>query len=189
MVSVVMVTRLVFAVVLITSTTAHDEIYKLCTTDAYEHLCTGNDKIRCHNVEYTVDCALKLERDEVQFAVFSEEEMMLLAQMQPHAHKVVASRRMKENRGQLAFETVAVVSTSHTGGLEGLRQGGYCHPGVDPIEVNKSPRVLKTLEREVEGFEPTPCTSPGWVLLTTIDDNVQSRWLNVLFEARANGLI
>ncbi|GBP00587.1 Transferrin, partial [Eumeta japonica] len=52
-------------------------------------------------------------------------------------------------QGQFAFETVAVVMTSHIGGLEGLRQGGYCHPGVDTMEEDRSPRVLKALEREV----------------------------------------
>ncbi|GBP00591.1 hypothetical protein EVAR_64380_1 [Eumeta japonica] len=161
MVSLVMVTRLMFALVLVTTIIAHDEIstcdsftiyrvvrggsggeratavldhnaqprgereqerllsrcstcsmspleirrrvlgYVLCTTEGNKHLCKGNDKIRCHNVAYAVDCALKLERDEVQFAVFSEEEMMLLARMQPYAHKVVASIRKKKNRGCL----------------------------------------------------------------------------------------
>ncbi|GBP81948.1 hypothetical protein EVAR_26461_1 [Eumeta japonica] len=102
MVSLVMVTRLMFALVLVTTIIAHDEIYILCTTEGNKHLCKGNDKIRCHNVAYAVDCALKLERDEVQFAVFSEEEMMLLARMQPYAHKVVASIRKKKNRVRVA---------------------------------------------------------------------------------------
>ncbi|GBP76371.1 Transferrin [Eumeta japonica] len=124
-----------------------------CPTHFSEYLSRPSSARRLSSLRYRLDCAMKLERDEVQFAVFSQEEMMLLAQMQPYAHKVVASIRNKENREQFAFETVAVVSTSHTGGLEGLRQGGYCHTGLPPIAGRKSPRILKALEREIVRIE------------------------------------
>ncbi|GBP76368.1 Transferrin [Eumeta japonica] len=51
--------------------------------------------------------------------------------------------------GRFAFETVAVVSTSHTGGLEGLRQGRYCHPGLGYFKHPWSPRVASSLEKKV----------------------------------------
>ncbi|GBP81943.1 Transferrin [Eumeta japonica] len=50
---------------------------------------------------------------------------------------------------QFAFEAVAVVPNSHRNGRDGLQNGGYCHPGLDQTEQRWSPRVLKTLEREV----------------------------------------
>lgn len=45
-----------------------------------------------------------------------------------------------------AFEAVAIVPSTHTGGLAGLRGSRYCHPGLDQTNVRWTPRVLKALE-------------------------------------------
>ncbi|KAG6463178.1 hypothetical protein O3G_MSEX013719 [Manduca sexta] len=55
-----------------------------------------------------------------------------------------------------AFEAVAVVPNSHNGGLEGLRGGKYCHPGLDQVDLRWSPRVLKTLEQEAARTDRCP---------------------------------
>ncbi|GBP75796.1 Transferrin [Eumeta japonica] len=112
---------------------------------------------------------------------------------------------------QFAFEAVAVVPTSHSGGLKGLRQGGYCHPGMDYFEQRWSPRVSKTLEREIVGMEPcsesdtrhntleeletfilsnffgAACRQGRWSLDDAIDARLKSEYPNLCTLCSANG--
>ncbi|KAF9416625.1 hypothetical protein HW555_006055 [Spodoptera exigua] len=99
-----------------------------------------------------------------------------------------------------AFEAVAVVPINHTNGLEGLRGGVYCHPGLDETDLRWSPRVLKTLEQmaartdrcqdvntagktaeemEVDtlnNFFSAACRPGTWSYNETVDANLKSRY-------------
>ncbi|XP_068625983.1 transferrin-like [Battus philenor] len=147
-----------FVLFLIGSSTA--QTFKVCVSTSNPVLCQSLDKdgsqAVCHPVESRVDCALRLARGQADFGVFSEEEMMLLSQMQPNDNRIVASIKNVDRQEPYAFEAVAVVSNNHTGGLEGLRGANYCHPGFDESEIRWSPRVLKTFERVVARTDRCP---------------------------------
>ncbi|XP_045540913.1 transferrin [Papilio machaon] len=189
-------------VFLISSVTG--QIHRVCISTSNPVLCQSLDKdgsrAVCQPVESRIDCALRLARNSVDVGVFSEEEMMLLSQMQPNDNRVVATIRDVNRQEPYAFEAVAIVPNSHTGGLEGLRGGNYCHPGFDEAEVRWSPRVLKTFERVVartdrcpdanmagktaeeleletlSQFFPRACRPGPWSANTTVDTNLKGRF-------------
>ncbi|XP_050676583.1 transferrin-like [Leptidea sinapis] len=142
--------KLLFFVSVIAAVSAQST-YKVCFLTSNQAACQsldrGDSQVICELVESRIDCALKLARGEVDFGTFTEEEMLLLSQQQPEATRVVASIRDVTRTEPFAFEAVAVVPSNHTGGLEGLRGGSYCHPGLDEPDLRWSPRVLKTFEK------------------------------------------
>ncbi|KPJ15423.1 Transferrin [Papilio machaon] len=180
------------------------QVNRVCISTSNPVLCQSLDKdgsrAVCQPVESRIDCALRLARNSVDVGVFSEEEMMLLSQMQPNDNRVVATIRDVNRQEPYAFEAVAIVPNSHTGGLEGLRGGNYCHPGFDEAEVRWSPRVLKTFERVVartdrcpdanvagktaeeleletlSQFFPRACRPGPWSANTTVDTNLKGRF-------------
>ncbi|KAJ0169835.1 hypothetical protein K1T71_014441 [Dendrolimus kikuchii] len=102
-----------------------------------------------------------------------------------------------------AYESVAIVPNNHTGGLDGLRGGRYCHPGMDEQDLRWSPRVLKTLELnaartdrcpesptahktaeelEVEtlsNFFSAACRPGPWSANATVDADLKSRFTSL----------
>ncbi|XP_045457100.1 transferrin-like [Melitaea cinxia] len=133
--------------------------YRVCMVNANPDLCANLDnagsQVVCDNVQSKPDCALRLARGTADFGVFTEEETMLLAHQMPHEAHVVATIRDLTRQDTYAFEAVAIVPATHTGGFEGLRGGKYCHPGFDQTE-RWSPRVLKTLEKLVARTDRCP---------------------------------
>ncbi|XP_045530440.1 transferrin-like [Pieris brassicae] len=179
--------------------------YRVCIPNSQPVLCQSLDKdgsqVKCEAVESKIDCALKLSRGEADLGVFSEEEMVLLPQHPTgNNYRIVGSIRDVSKTEPFAFEAVAVVASSHTGGLEGLRGGRYCHPGLDEPDLRWSSRVLKTLEKlaaktdrcpdantngktaeemEVETlsqFFNSACRPGPWSANTTVDANLKSRF-------------
>ncbi|XP_060809296.1 transferrin [Amyelois transitella] len=187
---------------------SHAQVYRVCVPARDSVACqsveTGGSEVSCVPVETRLDCALKISRNEADFGAFSEEETLLLSQMQPLTHQVIATVRSTEKTAvPYAFESVAIVPNNHTGGLEGLRNGRYCHPGLDSTEVRWSPRVLKALEvsaartdrcpgsgterktaeeLEVEtlsGFFSEACRPGPWSYNSTVDADLKSRYPNL----------
>ncbi|KAG7298564.1 hypothetical protein JYU34_018203 [Plutella xylostella] len=141
------------------SLVAGQDLYKVCIPDTKPTVCRSVDKdgkVLCTSVASRVDCALKLARGEADIGVFSEEELLLLGQQQPNDHRIVATIKDLNRQDPYAFEGVAVVPSVFTGGLEGLRNGNYCHPGLDETELRWSPRVLRTLEQKVVRTDRCP---------------------------------
>ncbi|CAK1556032.1 unnamed protein product [Leptosia nina] len=134
--------------------------YRVCIPTSQPVLCQSLDKdgsqAVCEPVESKIDCAIKLSRGDADLGVFSEEEMVLLSQEKSSTVRVVGSVRDAFRNEPFAFESVAVVQATHTGGLEGLRGGRYCHPGLDEPDLRWSPRVLKTLEKVAAGTDRCP---------------------------------
>ncbi|XP_047518992.1 melanotransferrin-like [Pieris napi] len=136
-------------------------VYRVCVPISQKHVCQRLEvqwsAVKCELVESKIDCALKLSRGEADLGVLSEEEVALIPQ---HASgknfRIVGSIRDVSRSEPFAFEAVAVVSSSHTGGLEGLRGGRYCHPGLDEPELRWSPRVSKFLEKKVAETDRCP---------------------------------
>lgn len=106
-----------------------------------------DSRVQCEMVQTSVECALKLARGEADLGAFAEEEMVLLSQQQPEAHRVIANIRHQDRQHDFAFEAVTVVSSMHSGGVDGLRGAGLCHPGFDNQDLRWSPRVLRHLEQ------------------------------------------
>ncbi|CAF4946819.1 unnamed protein product [Pieris macdunnoughi] len=136
-------------------------VYRVCVPISQKHVCQRLEvqwsAVKCELVESKIDCALKLSRGEADLGVLSEEEVALIPQ---HASgknfRIVGSIRDVSRSEPFAFESVAVVSSNHTGGLEGLRGGRYCHPGLDEPELRWSPRVSKFLEKKVAETDRCP---------------------------------
>ncbi|CAH0730518.1 unnamed protein product, partial [Brenthis ino] len=195
--------EILFAAFLVAN--AHAQNNNFCIPSTNNVLCQSLDRdgsqAVCESVDSKIDCAIKLARGQADIGVFSEEEMVLLSQHQPNINRVVASiRDVSRTNEQFAFEAVAIVPASHTGGLEGLRGGRYCHPGFDQTELRWSPRVLKTLEKvaaktdvcpdvdtngktaeelEVEAvsrFFGSACRPGPWSANTTIDADLRNRY-------------
>lgn len=53
-----------------------------------------------------IDCALKLSRGEADLGVFSEEELVLLSQQQPAAHRVIANIRHQSRQREFTYVTI-----------------------------------------------------------------------------------
>ncbi|CAH0698429.1 unnamed protein product [Spodoptera exigua] len=179
--------------------------YKVCVTTSVtnsicQSLSINDSRFTCQRVESRVECAQKLVNREAHVAYFSEEETLLLAQQQPTENRVIATVRDVNKLDNYAFEAVAVVPINHTNGLEGLRGGVYCHPGLDETDLRWSPRVLKTLEQmaartdrcqdvntagktaeemEVDtlnNFFSAACRPGTWSYNETVDANLKSRY-------------
>lgn len=182
--------------------------YKVCVSQAItaatcQSISRDDSQAQCLRVESRVDCALMLANSQADVGYFSEEETLLLGQQQPNDNRVIATVRDVDKLDPYAFETVAVVPNSHTNGLEGLRGGVYCHPGLGQSDVRWSPRVLKTLEElaartdrcsEIDVAQKTAdelevhtlsqffsaaCRPGTWSSNSSVDANLKSRYPNL----------
>ncbi|XP_061385026.1 transferrin-like [Danaus plexippus] len=206
--------KILLAVTLIAGVTAQNE-FRVCVPPSFASQCQGlqslGSPIICDTVESRLDCIMRLNRGDSDFGVFSEEEMVLMGHNQPNDNRVVASIKDILSNGSYAFEAVAVVPASHTGGLEGLRGMKYCHPGLDETEARWSPRVLKTLERaaartdrcpdmdtngktaeEIEvqtlnSFFGAACRPGPWSANSSVDADLKSRFPNLCSLCGSNG--
>ncbi|KAJ8705794.1 hypothetical protein PYW08_012840 [Mythimna loreyi] len=181
------------------------QTYRVCVSSAQNSptcssLSRDDSQVVCSTVESRIDCALRLATGQADIGYFSEEETLLLAQTQPNDNLVIASVRDVTKLDPNAFETVSVVPSNHTNGLEGLRGGVYCHPGFDRADQRWSPRVLRNLEElaartdrcpnvningktaeevEVEtlnGFFSAACRPGIWSNNATVDALLKSRY-------------
>ncbi|XP_004927448.1 transferrin [Bombyx mori] len=178
--------------------------HRVCILSSSSSLCQSLDKdgsqATCSRVETRIDCALRLARGEADIGFFTEEELLLLSQQQPNDNRVIATVRDVSRLETFSFEAVAVVPNNHTGGLDGLRGGRYCHPGFDQSDLRWSPRVLKTLEEvaartdrcpdvdtnrktaeeiEVEtlsSFFSAACRPGTWSSNSTVDADLKTRF-------------
>ncbi|KAJ8704110.1 hypothetical protein PYW07_013404 [Mythimna separata] len=184
---------------------ASAQTYRVCVSSLQtgatcSSLSRDDSQVTCAIQESRIDCALRLAAGQADFGVFSEEETLLLSQMQPNDNRVIASIRDATRLDNSSFEAVAVVPSNHTNGLEGLRGGVYCHPGFDSTEQRWSPRVLRNLEElaartdrcpnvdlagrtaeelEVEtlnGFFSSACRPGRWSRNETVDAALKSRY-------------
>uniref|UniRef100_A0A1E1WT36 Transferrin-like domain-containing protein n=1 Tax=Pectinophora gossypiella TaxID=13191 RepID=A0A1E1WT36_PECGO len=150
------------AVLFLTVGLVAGQTYRVCIPTTDRTLCNSLDRdgsqATCEPVESRIDCALRLARGSADIGVFTEEETLVLGQQQPNNNRVIATIRDVSRTEPYAFEAVAIVSNSHSGGLEGLRGGSYCHPGLDQSDQRWSPRVLRTLEQAVA--RTNRCTDP-----------------------------
>lgn len=195
----------VFLVACVVGAVSAQTSYRVCVSSQYpastcQSLSRDDSQVTCSPVESRIDCALRLASGQADIGYFSEEETLLLSQTQPNDNRVIASVRDASKLDPYAFEVVSVVPSNHTNGLEGLRGGVYCHPGLDEADLRWSPRVLKNLEElaartdrcpnadtngktaeelEVEtlnGFFSAACRPGIWSNNATVDAALKSRY-------------
>ncbi|KAM3956833.1 transferrin [Aphomia sociella] len=181
------------------------QLYKVCVLQSDPVTCQnlGKDgsQVECVGVESRLDCALKLARGEADIGSFSDEELLVLGQAQSTGNQLIATIRSTDKQNvSYAFEAVTVVRNNHTGGLEGLRGGRYCHPGLDTPDLRWSPRVLKALELsaarsdrcpgantdfktaeelevdELSKFFSAACRPGPWSYNVTVDADLKNRY-------------
>ncbi|XP_059044831.1 transferrin-like [Achroia grisella] len=179
--------------------------YKVCVPRSESLTCQNiakdDSEVECVSIESRLDCAVKLARGEADIGSFSEEELLVIAQVQPSDAQVIATIRSSQKQDvPYAFEAVAIVPNNHSGGLEGLRGGRYCHPGLDSPDLRWSPRVLKALElsaarsdrcpgantdfktaeeleiEELNNFFSAACRPGPWSYNATVDADLKSRF-------------
>ncbi|XP_028173245.1 transferrin-like, partial [Ostrinia furnacalis] len=190
------------------------QISKVCVPTSDSIRCQNLDKdgsqVSCEPVSTRVECAARLVRGAADFGVFSDEELLLLAQ-QSNDLRVVATVRDVNRQEPYSFEAVVVVPNNHTNGFAGLQNGRYCHPGFGVADIRWSPRVLRAMEvaaartdrcegdvgsRTAEEMEVTTLSNffseacrPGpWSANATLDANLKSRFPNLCAMCSAPGV-
>ncbi|XP_023702875.1 transferrin isoform X2 [Cryptotermes secundus] len=120
------------------------------TTNDCDKLKKTESKFNCVRVIDNTDCALKLERGEADFGIFTAEEAILASKFDTKQQLVVIGdiRDSKEDKNDFQFETVAVVKENFPGSLKALKGKKFCHPGFSKSQL-WSDRVLKHFERVV----------------------------------------
>ncbi|KAG7200974.1 hypothetical protein KM043_003331 [Ampulex compressa] len=142
------------------------EKYKLCATDSIsENSCQvlekGGSKVSCARVIDSADCAIRLARGEVDFGVFTAEELLLAYQFYPKEIVPIFQLKHKERLDEdFEFQAVAVVSsdikpTGHATDFAALRDAGLCHPGFSEAQWWND-NVLKYFERKISASECRP---------------------------------
>ncbi|XP_033220066.1 transferrin-like [Belonocnema kinseyi] len=134
--------------------------YKICRSssgnndDECARIKKGDSSVSCVKVLDATDCALKLIKNEVDFGVFTPDELFLIYQVFPNRIKVSHELRHRERTEEIfEHQMVALVSLNETtGDLNSFKDGGLCHPGfVETQSFND--RILKEFERSATGSE------------------------------------
>lgn len=132
-----------------------DGKYRICVTekqaktDECEKLRKTESKFNCIRAIDNSDCALKLERGEADFGIFTAEEAILTSKFDIQQQRVVIGEiRDSKKPTDFQFETVAVVREDFPGSLNALKGKNFCHPGFSKSQL-WSDRVLKHFERVV----------------------------------------
>ncbi|CAG9789827.1 unnamed protein product [Diatraea saccharalis] len=143
---------------------ANAQTFRACVVDdsiRCQNLDKDGSLVSCLSVPTRVECAVQMNRGNA-FGVFTEEELLLLAQRNPNDHRVIATvRDVNRITNPFAFEAVALVPNNHTNGFEGLRGGRYCHPGLGATSMRWSPRVLRALETLSARTDQCPSETRG----------------------------
>ncbi|XP_046431540.1 transferrin-like [Neodiprion pinetum] len=147
--------RAVYLVFLFLGAVAAQEKYKLCATSAINpvtcvSLQRGESQVSCVIVEDSSECAIKLNRGEVDFGIFTAEEALLAYNFYPSDSQVIAQLKHPERVNEThEFKTVAVVPSNFTAGnLDDLKQGGFCHPGFSKTQLWND-NILKWFEKKL----------------------------------------
>lgn len=83
------------------------------------------------NLLNSIECAQKIRNGTADMGIFSAESMLQLSSLAWGGITVVKELRHQERtRETVDFRSVAVVSSRHQGGLDGLRDKKFCHPGL-----------------------------------------------------------
>ncbi|XP_066586110.1 transferrin-like [Prorops nasuta] len=109
--------------------------------------------VHCVPVIDLTECAIKLARGEVDFGIFTAEELLLAHQIYPTELMPVFQLKHKDRIAEMfEFETVAVVqrtlNSSSQDTFKNLRGAGLCHPGFNK-QHGWTDYVHKYFERKV----------------------------------------
>uniref|UniRef100_A0A1V1FVP3 Transferrin n=1 Tax=Reticulitermes speratus TaxID=60591 RepID=A0A1V1FVP3_9NEOP len=135
-----------------------DTKYKICVTERHTSLADcqklqeNASKVICIRVSGATDCALKLERGEADFGIFTAEEAILMSKFDTQEQRVVFAEIRPTHlitEENFQFETVAIVEEEKfRGTLKDLKGMQFCHPGFNKPQ-RRTDRVLKHFERVV----------------------------------------
>ncbi|XP_012287691.1 transferrin-like [Orussus abietinus] len=137
---------------------AADYNFKLCAPKTIpDNTCLAlqrGGQVSCHPVEDSSECAISLITGAADFGVFTSEELLLAYQFYQTGLQVITEVRHEDRaQDEFEFQTVAVVPSNLSVGMdpfEGLKNGGFCHPGFSDAQVWND-YVLKYFEKRVYG--------------------------------------
>lgn len=98
-----------------------------------------------------MECAQRIRNGTAEFGVFTAESAYHIATLGWEGLTVIKEIRHNERlREPFDFQSVAIVRSDHTGGLQNLRGTDFCHPGLHYEKHQRwSERFLKHFERTV----------------------------------------
>lgn len=103
----------------------------------------------------SIECAQLIGNGTADFGVFTAESALQIAALGWPELTVVKELRHRDRRtAPVDFESVVVVKQDHANGIDGLRGGKFCHPGLFYDRTQRwSERFLKHFERSVVPVE------------------------------------
>ncbi|XP_065076164.1 transferrin-like [Ochlerotatus camptorhynchus] len=134
---------------------------RICASSKFSEQCLqlqrGNSEVVCVTVQDSIECAQRIRNGTADMGIFSAESMLQLATLAWGEITVVKELRHQERtRETVDFRSVVVVSSRHQGGVDGLRDKKFCHPGLHYGRQQRwSELFLKHFERMVV---PADCT-------------------------------
>lgn len=177
---------------------------RICATTKFSEQCLqlqrGNPEVVCVTVQDSIECAQRIRNGTADMGVFSAESMLQLAALGWDGLTVVKELRHNDRTREVVdFRSVVVVSAQHQGGLEGLRNKKFCHPGLHYGRQQRwSERFLKYFERlvapaycadldnaaEIEtaglsNFFQSACRPGKWSNVPQDDANLKSKYSNL----------
>lgn len=94
---------------------------------------------------------LKLRRNEVDFGTFTPEETLVASNFLNGTDVIAEIRHPDHFDQEYAFQTVVVVKANYSGGLAGLNNTAYCHPGFSRAQY-WTDHVLKVISESISPF-------------------------------------
>lgn len=177
---------------------------RICASTKFSEQCLqlqrGNPEVVCVTVQDSIECAQRIRNGTADMGVFSAESMLQLATLAWDGITVVKELRHNDRTREVVdFRSVVVVSSQHQGGVDGLRNKKFCHPGLHYGRQQRwSERFLKHFERlvvpaycadlenaaEIEtaalsSFFQSACRPGKWSNVPQEDANLKSKYPNL----------
>lgn len=175
--------------------------YRICQPSSVspvlcDNLKRGDSEVKCVSVSDGVDCTMKLMNNEVDFGVFTGDELFLAHEFYPKGISVLYELRHHQKQSDL-FQTqmVALVGINNMeSNLQSMKGSGLCHPGFSETQLLND-KVLKHFERQVykkdcnqdltdyenelinfKNFFGDSCRPGPWVSNETLDRELKRRY-------------
>lgn len=163
---------------------------RICASSKFSEQCLqlqrGNSEVVCVTVQDSIECAQRIRNGTADMGIFSAESMLQLSTLAWGGMTVVKELRHQERtRETVDFRSVVVVSSRHQGGVDGLRNKKFCHPGLHYGRQQRwSELFLKYFERLVVPVECTDLNNAAEIETAALSNYFQSacrpgKWSNV----------
>lgn len=152
----------------------------ICSTSIFENDCASlqrgsSSEVQCIYVQDAIECAQRIANGTADFGMFSAESILQLSIAEWPDLVVTKELRHNERADEpVDFESVVVVRATHEGGVAGLANKKFCHPGLFYDRTQRwSERFLKHFERTVV---PNDCDLDGTNSIAAMEASSMARF-------------